>query len=203
MAEADIAEHTGPLLRQALLVFAAVLLVTLPLVFFFVRKKVVAPLQSLSLAAREIAGGNYQWPLPPLHSGDHAEVGGVLQEMSRALQAHEKEALEGYRELEQTNRLLQQAYEQQEKTSDELSRSQKMHRALFENASDAIVISDHEDKILLFNKRAESFFRISREQVLGTTAVRLYVPPGWQLPSFHDFYASLPAVERGEVEMDL
>ncbi|MFA5516202.1 MAG: ATP-binding protein [Desulfuromonadales bacterium] len=165
--ESVLKVHAEPLLHQSLLVLVCASLGVFVLVIFFTKRDLVGPLKRLRRVAKEIADGNFQVDIPSMSTREFAEFAVVLREMSRSLQVRDEAVGNGYRELERTNFLLQEAYDQQEKTSSELSRSQKMHRALFENASDAIVISDHEERVLLLNKRAEIFFGISREQVLG------------------------------------
>jgi hypothetical protein len=87
--------------------------------------------------------------------------------MANSLQDREEKLQLGYRELEETNKELQDSYERQEKISAELGRSREMYRSLLECASDAILVSDEEDRLVLINKAAELFFGIRREQVEG------------------------------------
>ncbi len=200
-AEEVVTDAIRPLLQRFLLAATAVLLTAMVLMAFFIRRRVSGPIRRLCLAAKEIAAGNFQGGFPPVQCRDFADFTEVLQQMSQSLQVREKEVLDGYHQLEQTNRLLQQAYEQQEKTSNELSRNQKMHRALFENASDAILISDHEDNILLFNKRAEAFFRISRDQALGRNLLEFILQMGGDSSQLQEFHKILHAEGRGESEL--
>ncbi len=189
------------MLNQSLVVLGAAFLTVFTLVFLFTRRHLIGPIQRLCVVAKEIANGNFRVGIPKMPTRDFAELADALQEMARSLQTHDDAVLQGYQELEQTNLLLQKSYEQQEKTSSELSRSQKMQRALFENASDAIVISDHNDRILLFNKRAEEFFGISRDQVIGSNLFQTIEKMRGDAQAQYRLYRRLLEKERGESEL--
>ena len=105
--------------------------------------------------------------VPALSTRDFNELGSALQEMANSLQDREEKLQLGYRELEEANKELQNFYERQEKISAELGRSREMYRSLLEDASDAILVSDEEDRLVLINKAAELFLGIRREQVEG------------------------------------
>jgi len=83
--------------------------------------------------------------------------------MAHSLTERDEKIQEGYQELEETNSQLQKSYEFQERISAELGRSREMYRSLLEDASDAIVVSDADDRIVLLNKAGEEFFGLSRE----------------------------------------
>ena len=199
--EKVLKERTRRMLHQSLLVLGGAFIGVFTLVFLFAKRHLIGPIQRLCMVAREIAGGNFRVSVPAMPTRDFAELGDALQDMARSLHLHDEALLRGYQELEQTNRLLQQAYEQQEKTSSELTRSQKMQRALLENASDAIIISDHEDRILLFNKEAEEFFGISREQVIGSNLFRAIEKMHGDAQAQYRLYRQL--LEKGRSESEL
>jgi hypothetical protein len=200
-AEEALQKHTRRLLQQALLVLSGALLSVFALVVFFTRKNLLIPIRRLSGVAREIAGGNLRIAIPSMSTSDFNELAIALREMSCSLEMREEAAAKGYRQLEYTNQLLRQANEQQEKTSSELSRSQKMHRVLFENASDAIVISDHEERILLFNRQAEKFFGISRDHALGCNLFEFAARIRGDVQAQRQQYAEL--LEKGRIESEI
>uniref|UniRef100_UPI003D81C42B ATP-binding protein n=1 Tax=Trichloromonas sp. TaxID=3069249 RepID=UPI003D81C42B len=117
--------------------------------------------------AKEIAAGNFKVIVPPMSTPDFSELGTALQEMAASLKERDQQIGENYRELEETNRELQLSYERQEQIGTELGRSREMYRSLLEDASDAILVSDEEDRLVLLNKAAESFFGVSRNTVHG------------------------------------
>ncbi len=58
----------------------------------------------------------------------------------------------------------------------ELRESEVRKRALFEASMDAIILSDHEGKIVEFNRAAEKLFGYSRREVAGKDLVNLILP---------------------------
>ncbi len=58
----------------------------------------------------------------------------------------------------------------------ELRESEVRKRALFEASMDAIILSDHEAKIVEFNRAAEKMFGYSRKEVVGSDLVDLILP---------------------------
>jgi PAS domain S-box-containing protein len=153
--------------RRSLLLLGGALLVVFSLVVLFTKRDLVRPIQRLSAVAKEIAGGQFRVAIPSLSTNDFAELGGALGEMARSLQERDVKLRQNYRELEQTNQNLQDSYENLERIGVELRRSREMYRSLLENASDAIVVSDNEDHLVLLNKAAESFFGLPRKRVEG------------------------------------
>ncbi len=139
---------------------------------FFLRRHLISPLCRLSAVAREISQGQFPLDSPSPAVRELSDLGTGLQQMATSLKRRDEAILEGYKELEQTHQLLQRSYQEQEKTSAELKRSQTMFLTLFENATDAIVISDHDDKIVLFNRQAEEFFGIARDRVIGRNLLK-------------------------------
>ncbi|HBB18541.1 MAG TPA: PAS domain-containing sensor histidine kinase [Syntrophus sp. (in: bacteria)] len=154
--------------RRSLLVLGAALLVVFGVVVLFVKRDIVAPIRRLSSVAGEITSGNFRVSVPAMSSRDFEELGGALREMARSLQERDERIQEGYAELELANRELQQSYEYQERISAELGHSREMYRSLLEDAGDATLVTDEDDRIVLINKAAERFFNISRPETTGT-----------------------------------
>ncbi len=153
--------------QRSLIIFGAAFLVVFVLVFLFTKRDLVGPIHRLCDVAKEIAAGNFKVVVPPMSTPDFSELGTALQEMASSLQERDEEIGENYRELEETNSELQLSYERQEQIGTELGRSREMYRSLLEDASDAIMVSDEEDRLVLLNKAAESFFGVSRNTVQG------------------------------------
>ena len=94
-------------------------LIVFTLVVLFTRRDLIGPISRLSSIAREIAGGNFRVAVPSMTTQDFNELGAALQEMANSLQDREDKLQLGYRELEETNKELQDSYERQEKISAE------------------------------------------------------------------------------------
>jgi PAS domain S-box-containing protein len=165
--ETVLDERTTSAFQRSVIILGVAFLIVFTLVILFTRRDLVGPISRLRSFAKEIAAGNFKVTVPPMSTRDFSELGASLQEMANSLQDREEKLQLGYRELEETNKELQESYERQEKISAELGRSREMYRSLLEYASDAILVSDDEDRLVLINKAAESFFGVSREQVEG------------------------------------
>lgn len=165
--ETVLDERTTRAFQRSVIILGVAFLIVFTLVVLFTRRDLVGPISRLRSFAKEIAAGNFKVTVPPMSTRDFRELGASLQEMANSLQDREEKLQLGYRELEETNKELQDSYERQEKISAELGRSREMYRSLLEYASDAILVSDEEDRLVLINKAAESFFGVSREQVEG------------------------------------
>jgi len=89
-------------------------------------------------------------------------LGKTLSDMAASLHKRDMELSNNCQELEQTNLELQKSYENLESISSELGRSREMYRSLLEDASDAILICDQHDNLIIVNKAAERFFGIPK-----------------------------------------
>jgi len=163
--ETVLEARTKKMLQRSIVVLGLAFVLVFGVVVLFTKRDLVGPIQRLIHVAKDIAGGNFRVQVPALSTRDFNELGLALQEMAHSLTERDEKIQEGYQELEETNIQLQKSYEFQERISAELGRSREMYRSLLEDASDAIVVSDGDDRIVLLNKAAETFFGLSRESV--------------------------------------
>ncbi len=157
-------ERTVNALKRSLLILCSALVLVFTVIVLFTKRNLISPIHRLRSVAKEIASGNLKVDVPTMSNRDFGELAIALQEMAGSLQDRERKLQQGYQELEETNRQLQESYERQEAIGVELGRSREMYRSLLDHASDAIVVSDEEDRIVLLNKAAESFFGLPREK---------------------------------------
>ena len=162
-----LTERILKVFQRSILVLAAAFLVVFTLVVYFAKRILIHPIRRLCDVAVEIASGKFRVAVPDMPTHDFAELATALQEMANSLLARDEEIQQNYRDLETTNLQLQESYEYQEAIGAELGRSREMYRALLEEASDAILVSDEEDSIVLVNKAAEALFGLPRERVQG------------------------------------
>lgn len=162
-----LAEHTAKIFQRSILVLAVAFLVVFTVVVFFTKRNLIGPIRRLCSVAVKIASGDFQVAVPSMPTRDFAELGTALQDMANSLRDRDEKIQQSYRDLESTNLELQESYEHQEAIGAELGRSREMYRSLLEDASDAILVSDEEDGIVLVNKAAEALFAVSREGVEG------------------------------------
>ncbi|NIQ09869.1 MAG: PAS domain S-box protein [Gammaproteobacteria bacterium] len=85
--------------------------------------------------------------------------------MANSLRERDEELGRNYEELEQTNLELQKSYENLESISSDLGRSREMYRSLLDDASDAILVCDEDDTIIIANKAAERFFGLPKTRM--------------------------------------
>lgn len=156
---------TGDHLSWSLLVLGCASAMVFVLMIIFIRRDLVVPVRRMCNVAAEIAGGEFNVELPAVESRELASLGDALSAMAASLMQRDAELRNRYQELENANRELKSSYERLESLSGDLARSQEMHRSLFDDASDAILVCDEEDRVLMMNKSAERFFGISRGRV--------------------------------------
>ena len=162
-----LTRRTITVLQHSMAVLGIAFLVVFALVVLFVKRDLVAPIGRLCSVAKEIAGGNFKVSMPPMGTREFAELVSALGGMAASLQERDEKIHLGYQELEGANQQLQSSYENEARIGAELGRSREMYRSLLEEASDAIMVSDESDAVILINKAAESFFGITRDQVVG------------------------------------
>lgn len=156
-SEQVLQERIRNILQRSLVVLGIAFFIVFTVVFLFTKKDLIGPISRLCSVAKGIAGGDFNVTVPVMSTRDFSELGDALEFMARSLKERDEKIQQSYAELEQTNLQLQESYENLEKIGSELGRSREMYRSLLEDASDAIVVSDEEDRIVLVNKVAEEF----------------------------------------------
>jgi hypothetical protein len=137
------------------------------LMILFIRRDLVTPVRRMCGVATDIASGEFNVTLPPLETRELASLGEALIRMASSLRQRDTELRNRYHELEVANQELHRSYEKLEAMSADLGSSREMYRSLLEDASDAILVCDENDAILIANKSAERFFGLPRVRVEG------------------------------------
>lgn len=158
---------TGDHLVWSLLVLGGASAAVFLLMILFIRRDLVMPVRKMCDAAEGIAAGDFKVKLPVMETRELSTLGEALSEMASSLLQRDAELRNRYRELEETNRELQTSYLRLETLSGDLGRSQEMYRSLLDDASDAILVVDEDERILMANKSAERFFGLPRIRVEG------------------------------------
>jgi PAS domain S-box-containing protein len=146
-------------LYQALLFLGGAFAVMFSLVVLFARRDLVAPVRRLCEMASQISSS------PLMRTRELAVLGDALEGMASSLRERDEEILKNCQELEKTNLELQSSYERLESISSELGRSRELYRSLLDDATDAILVCDEDDNIIIANKASETFFGLSRERI--------------------------------------
>ena len=152
-------------LASTSLVLAAALLVVFLVIVAFTRYDLVGPIRRLCDMAENLASGKFDTRAPVLKTKELAILGNTLSDMANSLRERDAELSRNYREVEETNLELQKSYENLESISSELGRSREMYRSLLDDASDAILVCDEGDTIVIANKTAERFFGMSKARM--------------------------------------
>jgi PAS domain S-box-containing protein len=158
---------TGDHLLWSLLVLGGAVAAVFVLMTLLFRRDLVMPIRKLRDAATTIAAGNFQVEIPPMNTRELTTLADALAEMAASLLQRDAELRSRYGDLESANRELQLSYQRLETISAELGRSQEMYRSLLDDASDAILVCDESDRVLIANKSSEQFFGISRSRIEG------------------------------------
>jgi len=158
---------TGEHLLWSLLVLGGASAAVFALMILFIRRDLVMPVRRMCDTATTIAAGDFNVKLPPMESRELAILGDALSGMASSLLQRDVELRSRYRDLEEANRELQLSYERLESLSSDLGRSREMYRSLLDDASDAILVCDEEDRVMMVNKSAEQFFGLPRIRVEG------------------------------------
>lgn len=154
-------------LKSSALILIIAFAIVFSLVFLFSRYDLILPIRRLCDMARELASGRFDTKVPVLRSQELALLGSTLKDMAASLQQRDEQLRRNYQELEVANLELKSSYENLESLSSELGRSREMYRLLLDEASDAILVCDNHDKLILVNKAAERFFGQSKSRMEG------------------------------------
>jgi len=180
-----VADKTSSMIQRAIVILIGAFALAVVMIVVFVKRDVIRPLRQLENVATQISGGQFDVSIPQQVTLEFEQLGRSLREMARSLKERDSEIHQNYLVLEESNAQLRDSYEQQELIGHELVRSREMYRLLLDDASDAIIVSDDENRIMMINKAAESLFAISRQRAEGQPLV--------------DFLADLNVDEAGGI----
>ncbi len=149
-----VMDHLG----STFLVLIAAFVATFSLIVMFSRYDLVLPIRRLCGMAEDLAEGRFDAKTPQMNTRELAMLGDTLTGMAKSLRERDEELGRNYQELELTNLELKTSYENLESISSDLGRSREMYRSLLDEASDAILVCDEDDNVVIVNKAAELFF---------------------------------------------
>ena len=149
-----VLDHLG----STVLVLLAAFVAAFAMIVIFTRYDLVLPIRRLCGMAEALAAGRFETRAPQLSTRELDMLGNTMTGLAKSLQTRDEELNRNYQELESTNLELKTSYEHLENLSSELGRSREMYRSLLDDASDAILVCDEEDTLIIANKAAEVFF---------------------------------------------
>jgi two-component system nitrogen regulation sensor histidine kinase NtrY len=120
---------------------------------FYVSKGIIAPIQSLAEATREVALGNYEITLTPRTDDETGQLVRSFNSMTEDLKAHEHQVRDFTNQLEQTN--------------EELERRRKYMEVILRNISAGVISADAAGLVTSVNRAAERLLGLQAAAVLG------------------------------------
>ncbi len=137
------------------------IVVTLMIIFsatwmgFYVARKITGPLQSLAIATKDIALGNYAVALPKATNDEIGQLVAAFSLMTADLREHQRQTEEAQAHLQRSNEELEQ-------------RRQYMEIVL-KNISTGVIALDAHDHIISVNSAAERLLGIHSSMVRGNS----------------------------------
>ena len=156
-----VLDHLG----STVLVLIAAFVAAFAIIVIFARYDLVLPIRRLCGMAEELAAGRFETRAPQLNTRELDMLGNTMTGLAKALQERDEALNRNYQELESTNLELKTSYEHLENLSSELGRSREMYRSLLDDASDAILVCDEGDTLVIANKAAEVFFGLPKARM--------------------------------------
>lgn len=165
----DTEEAFAPIksLRTELIQVSGLILILFLLVAFMVSRSITEPLQRLAVGTQKIGKGEWDYRL-------EIETGDEVQELANEF-THMAQELKGlYSGLEEKVRERTAQLRDEKETSERLAQDLRKFQLAVENASDQIVITDRDARIIYANQVIESNTGYSREEVIGRNPGELW-----------------------------
>jgi len=159
-----VMDHLG----STILVLIAAFVAAFAVIVVFTRYDLVLPIRRLCGMAEDLAAGRFDTRAPQLNTRELDMLGNTMTGLAKSLQERDEEWGRNYHELESTNLELKTSYEHLTNISSELGRSREMYRSLLDDASDAILVCDENDDVVIANKAAEAFFGLPKARMEKT-----------------------------------
>jgi hypothetical protein len=187
---------------RSVAVLVLALLASFTLVVYFARRSITRPLQELLGGVRRISEGDLSTRIGELNVREFNELALNINFMSESLKIRDDEIRQNYGALEQAHRDLGTSYAELERLSTNLERSEELYKALLEDASDAILVFDHDEVVTMINKMAEEFFGYHAREVVGLPLTKLLLLLNVEdVPGMHAMFRKAVEGRHGEVEL--
>jgi hypothetical protein len=160
---------------RSITVLVLSLICSFTLVVLFARFSITRPLQALLGGVRRIAEGDLATRIGELGIREFNELAQNINAMSESLKTRDDEIRQNYSALEQAHRDLGNSYAELERLSSDLERSEELYKSLLEDASDAILVVDHDETLTMVNKMGEEFFGYSSREMTGLPLTKLFL----------------------------
>src|SRR6185369_12994206 len=162
-----IDQKVNAIILRSIIIFLVFITISFALVILFVKRSIIAPIASLLEGVTRISQGEFTTTIQTLPVYELDQLGIKINSMSKALETRDRELHDNYTELSKTHSQLSNSYFQLEKLSRDLEKSEELYKKLQEEAGDTIIILDNSEKIIIANKKAESYFGYPSSDMIG------------------------------------
>ena len=189
--EKIISEKVTKMAVRSLFILVMFLLIAISLVVIFVKKTIINPISLLLGGVRNISEGSFDTHIETIAVNEFDTLAEKINFMSDSLKKRDDEIQNNYRELENTHIDLHDSYLKLERLSLELEKSEGFYKALMEDSSDAIVVINGAEQVLMLNRMAEDIFGYSAHEIIGLplTKLLLLLNVGESIPRMHRIFS--------------
>lgn len=170
-----IDQKVQAIILRSIIIFLVFFSVSFALVILFVKRSIIAPIASLLDGVTRISQGEFKTTIQTLPVYELDQLGNKINSMSATLETRDRELHNNYAELSETHSQLHNSYLQLEKLSSDLEKSEELYKKLQEEAGDTILILDDAERIIIANKKAETYFGYPSSKIIGQHISNLLV----------------------------
>jgi len=162
-----IDQKVQTIVLRSIIVFFAFFIASFALVVYFIKRSIIEPISSLLDGVTRISQGDFITPMQELPVYELNELSIKINAMATVIDVRDTALRDNYKELSATHSRLHDSYQQLEKLSLELEKSEGLYKKLLEEAGDAIIILDQNESIIIANKMAEEFLGYPAADFVG------------------------------------
>jgi PAS domain S-box-containing protein len=189
--EKIVSEKVTNMAVRSFFILVMSLLIAISLVVIFVKKAIINPISVLLGGVKNISEGSFDTHIESISVSEFNTLAETINFMSDSLKIRDDEIQKNYRELENTHLDLHDSYQKLERLSLELEKSEEFYKSLMEDSSDAIVVINSLEQILMLNRMAEDIFGYSAHEIIGLplTKLLLLLNAGESIPKMHRIFS--------------
>jgi PAS domain S-box-containing protein len=170
-----IDQKVHAIILRSIIIFLLFISISFALVVLFVKRSIIAPIARLLEGVTRISQGEFKTTIQTLPVHELDQLGIKINSMAVALETRDRDLHNNYTELSTTHSQLHNSYLQLERLSSDLEKSEELYKKLQEEAGDTIIILDDSEKIIIANKKAETFFGYPSSEIIGQHISNLLV----------------------------
>lgn len=156
-----------PIITRSVIVFFIFFSISFATVIHFVNKCIVSPISILLDSVNRVSQGDYTVTIQKMPILEFDELAQNINNMSQSLDSRGKELKKNYDELTETHSHLHDSYSKLELLSAKLEKSEELFKNIIEESSDAIIILDKTEHLLIANKKASHLLSLPANDIIG------------------------------------